>query len=142
MMESMDEDPLQEHATKCLRDFLVASSLTMTKMRKLKEAASQDALQIKEFKHRETALYLEATDLRKSEIAVKKLLFEKSQEALGAHTKVLSLRTKIIGLTEKAEDSQEKMARLEEKSSQQEERLAKLEEELARKDELFKQTKV
>jgi len=85
---------------------------------------------------------LERVDLRKSEIAIKKLLFEKSQEALGAHVKVLSLRTKIIGLTEKAEESQERMARLQEKSSQQEERLSKLEEELARKDELFKHTKV
>ena len=81
---------------------------------------------------------MEATNLRKSEIAVKKLLFEKSQEALGAHAKVLSLCTEIIGLTEKAEESQEKMARLEDKSSQQKERLAKLEEELAGKDELFK----
>jgi len=110
-------------------------------MQKLKEAASHNALQIKAFKHRETALYLEVADLHKSETTVKKLLFEKSQEALGAQAKVLTLRTEIIGLKEKAEESQEKVARLEEKSSQQEERLAKLEEELARKDELFKQTK-
>ena len=112
----MEEDPLQEHASKCLGDFLIVSSLNL--MQKLKEAASQDALQIKELKHRETAIYLEAANLRKSEIAVKKLLFEKSQEALGAHAKVLTLRTEIIGLTEKAEESKEKMARLEEKSSQ------------------------
>ena len=52
----MEEDPLLEHALKCLGDILVASSLTLTKMQKLKEAASQDALQIKELKHRETAL--------------------------------------------------------------------------------------
>jgi len=81
-MESMDEDPLQEHATKCLGDFLVVSSLTMTKMQKLKEAASQDALQIKGHKHCETTLYLEAADLPKAEQATKKLLFEKSQEAI------------------------------------------------------------
>ena len=85
---------------------------------------------------------MEAADLHKYEIAVKKLLFKKSHEDLGAHAKVLSLRTEIIVLTEKAEESQEKMARLEEKSSQQEERLVKLEEELSRKDELCKQTKV
>ena len=52
----MDEDPLQEHATKCLRDFFVASSYTMTKMQKLKEVASQDAIQIKELKHCKTVL--------------------------------------------------------------------------------------
>jgi len=48
----------------------------MTKMQKLKEAAGQDALQIKELKHCETALYLEATNLCKDERAAKKLLFE------------------------------------------------------------------
>jgi len=55
----MDEDPLQEDATKCHGDFLVASSLSLTKMQKLKEAASQDAVQIKALKHHETVLYLE-----------------------------------------------------------------------------------
>ena len=69
----MEEDILKEHASKCLRDFLISSCLNLTKMQKLKEAASQDALQIKELKHRETVLYLEAADLRKSERAVKKL---------------------------------------------------------------------
>jgi len=90
--------PLQDHATKCLGDFLVASSLSMTKMQKLREAASQDALQIKELKHRETALYLEVSNLCQTDKETKKLLFRKSQEALGAHAKVLALRTKIIGL--------------------------------------------
>ena len=35
MMESMGEDPLQEHTTKCLGEFLVASSFAMTKIQKL-----------------------------------------------------------------------------------------------------------
>jgi len=51
-------------------------------------------------------------------MTAKKLLFEKSPEALGAPAKVLTLRTNIIGLKEKAEESQEMMDRLEEKSSQ------------------------
>jgi len=79
----MEEDPILEHASKCLGDILVASSLTLIKMQKLKETASQDVLQIKELKHCKTTLYLEELDLRKSELASKKLLFEKSQEALG-----------------------------------------------------------
>jgi len=76
-IESMDEDPLQKHATKCPGDF-VASSLNLTKMQELKEAASQHALQIKEFKRRETVLYLEVSDLRQTDKETKKLLFEKS----------------------------------------------------------------
>ena len=83
----MDEEPLQEHGGKCLRDFLVASSLTMTKMQELKEAASQDDLQIKKLKDRETALYLEVSYLCQTDKETKKLLFEKSQEALSAHSK-------------------------------------------------------
>jgi len=43
-MEIMDEGLLQEHTPKCLGDFLFASSLTMTKMQKLKEATNQDAV--------------------------------------------------------------------------------------------------
>jgi len=88
---------------------------------------------------------LEASDLRKSELAFKKLLFEKSQEALGAHAKALDLQTEVIGLKEEVVQSKENSAKLEEefkeKSSQLEEQLGKLREELARKDELFQQTK-
>jgi len=113
-MESMDEDPLQEHTAKCLGDFFIASSLIMTKMQKLKEAASQDAHQIKRLKHRENALYLEAADLHKAELAAKKLLFEKSQEAIVAHAKVLYLRTEVIGLKEEVAQSKQKYAKLEE----------------------------
>jgi len=36
-------------------------------MYKLKEAASQDALQVKELKRRETGMFLEMTELRKSD---------------------------------------------------------------------------
>ena len=84
-MESLGEAPLQEHVVKCLGDFLVAFSLTMnqvrelrTEMQKLREAASQDALQIKKLQQCETALYLEVSDLRQTKKETKKLLFEKS----------------------------------------------------------------
>jgi len=87
----MEEDPLQEHTSKCLGDFLVASSIALTKMQKLKEAGSQDTFRIKELKHREKALYLEVSDLRQTDEETKKLLLKKSQEALGAHAKVLTL---------------------------------------------------
>ena len=77
------------------------------------------------------------SDLHQTDKETKKLLFKNSQEALSAHSKILTLRTEIVGLQEKAEESQAKMARLEERSTQQEIRLGQLEEELARKDELF-----
>jgi len=35
-MKSLGEDPLQEHVAKCLGDFLVASSLAMTKVQELR----------------------------------------------------------------------------------------------------------
>jgi len=79
-MKNMEEDPLLEHTSKCLGDILVASSLTLSRiqMQKLRETTSQDVLQIKKFKRRETVFYLEASDLHKSELATKKILFEKS----------------------------------------------------------------
>jgi len=79
----MEEDPLLQHASKCLGDILVTSSLTFSRMRKMREAASQKALQVRELKRRGTTLYLEVVDLRKFELATKKLLFKKSQESLG-----------------------------------------------------------
>jgi len=70
MMESQGEDPLRGHAARGLADFLVASGRASTQaqelrdeMLKLREVASQDALQIKKLTQRETALYLELTDL-------------------------------------------------------------------------------
>jgi len=110
-------------------------------VQELREAASRDALQIKKLTQRETALYLELLDLRQTDNETKRLLFEKSQEALSAHAKVLSLRNKVIDLQEKAEESHAKMVRLEERATQQEVRLGQLERELVCKDELFNQTK-
>jgi len=49
-------------------------------------------------------MYLEVSDLRQTDKETNKLLFEKSQEALRAYAKVLTLRIEIIGLKEKVED--------------------------------------
>jgi len=70
-LENMEEDPLLEHASKCLGDILVASSLTLFRMQKARKAASQEALEVKDLKRLETALYLEAADLRQSELTVR-----------------------------------------------------------------------
>jgi len=86
-------------------------------MHELREATSQDALQIKKLKQRETALYLEVTDLCQTKKETKRLFFKKSQEALSSHLKVLSLRNEVIDLQEKVEASQAKMARLEERAT-------------------------
>jgi len=144
----MEEDPLLEHASKCLEDILVASNLTLSKMQKLKKVANQDALQIKELTCRETGKILEMAELRKSDLATKKLLFEKSQETLSLYAKNTDLRADVDDLmgklgSKEAEVDQlkEESAQLREKSIQLEEQLSKLREELARKDELFVHTK-
>ena len=110
-------------------------------MQKLREAVGQDAFQIKNLSQRETALYLEVSALRQTDKETRKLLFEKSQETLSAHAKILDLRKEVVGLQEKAEESQAKMGRLEERATQQEVQLGQLEGELARKEELFNQIK-
>ena len=97
-------------------------------MLKLREAASQDALQIKKLTQHETALYPELVDLRQIDKETKRLLFEKSQETLSAHLKVLSLCNEVIELQEKAEEVQAKMTRMEERATQQEVRLGQLRE--------------
>jgi len=140
MMESLGENPLRGHAARGLGAFLVASNQASTQvqelraeMLKLREAASQDALQIKKLTQRETALYLDLADLRQIDKETKRLLFEKSQEALSAHSKVLSLCNEVIELQEeKVEETQAKMTRLEERATQQEVRLGQLERELVR----------
>ncbi|XP_068498159.1 uncharacterized protein [Phaseolus vulgaris] len=139
-MESLGENPLRGHAARGLGAFLVASNQASTQvqelraeMLKLREAASQDALQIKKLTQRETALYLDLADLRQIDKETKRLLFEKSQEALSAHSKVLSLCNEVIELQEeKVEETQAKMTRLEERATQQEVRLGQLERELVR----------
>jgi len=82
MMESLGEDPLQGCAAKGLGEFLVASSLAMTKvqefqteMQELREATSQDALRIKKLTQRETAMHLEVSDLCQTDKETKRLLF-------------------------------------------------------------------
>ena len=111
-----------------------------TEVHKLKEAAGQDALLIKNLSQCEAALYLEVSSLRQADEETKKLLFEKSQEALRAHAKILDHRKEVIDLQEKAEESQAKMVRLEERATQQEVQLGQLEGELACKVEHFNQT--
>jgi len=110
-------------------------------MQELREAASRDALQVKKFTQRETALHLVLANLRQTDKETKRLLFEKSQEALRAHAKVLPLQNEVLALQEKAEESQAKMARMEERATQQEVRFGQLEGELVCKDKLFNQMK-
>jgi len=67
-------------------------------VQKLREAASQDTLQMKKLTQRETALYLEVYDLHQTDKETKKLMFEKSQETLSAHSKILTLRIEVVDL--------------------------------------------
>jgi len=79
--------------------------------------------------------------LRQTDKETKKLLFEKSQETMSAHSRILDLRKEVVALQEKAEESQAKMAMLEERATQREVQFGQLEGELVRKEELFIQTK-
>jgi len=124
-VDGQGEDPLGGHAARGLGAFLIASSSASTQvqelraeMLKLREATSQDALQIKQLTHRETALHLELADFRQTNKETKRLLFKKSQEALSAHSKILPLRNEAIELKEKAEETRAKMARFEERVTQ------------------------
>jgi len=103
---------------------------------KLREEAT---LQAKKFAQRETTLHQELAGLRQSKKETKRLLFEKSQEALSAHSKILPLWNEVIELKDKVKEVQAKMAKLEERVTQQEVRLSQLEGELAHKVELFNQ---
>ena len=100
----------------------------------------ESTLQAKKSSQRETTLHQELENLRRTEKETKKLLFEKSQEALQAQSKILPLRNEVIELKDKAEEVQAKMAKLEERATQREIQLGQLEGELTHKVELFMQT--
>ena len=84
---------------------------------------------------------MELADLFQTDKETKRLLSEKSQEALSAHSKILPLRNEVIELKEKVEEMQAKIVRLEQKATQQEVRLGQLEGELVCKVELFSEIK-
>jgi len=143
-VESLSEDSLQDCVAQSLGEFLIASSLYMSKARdsqaettKLREEL---ALQAKTFSKRKIALYQELASLWQSKKETKRLLFEKSQEALQSESKILPLLNKVIDLKENVEEALAKMAKLEEKATEQKVQLGQLEGELAQKVKLFKQT--
>jgi len=144
VVKRLGEDPLQDRATQGLGEFLIVSSLSMSKARYLQgemaKLREESTLQAKTFSHHETALHQDLASLRQIEKETKRLLFEKSQEALQSQLKILPLRNEVIELKEKVEEAQAKMARLEERVTQREVQLGELEGELAQKIELFKKT--
>ena len=89
---NLEDDSLLDHISRHLGETLVGSSLLLSKTQKLKEAASQNALQIKELTRRETGRILEMAELRKSDQETKKLLFEKSQETLRIYVRNTDLQ--------------------------------------------------
>jgi len=97
----LEDDPLLEHVSRHLGETLVGSSLLLSKMQRLREAASKKVLQTKELKRHETGMILEMAELRKSDQETKKLLFEKSQENLRIYSRSTNLRAEVEGLTEK-----------------------------------------
>jgi len=62
----------------------------------------------------------ELANLRQTEKETKRLLFEKSQEALQSQSKILPLCNEVIEMKEKVDEAQARMARLEERATQRE----------------------
>jgi len=147
MVESFGGNLLQDRVAQGLGDFLVASDLALSKAQEAQDAQAEVAklreelaLKTKAFSNCETAMYQELASLRQSEKDVKKLLFEKFQEAVQLEAKILPLRNKVVDLKEKVERMQSKMVRLEERATQREVQLGQVEGELPEKIELFKKT--
>ena len=143
-VDGQDEDILGGPAARGLGAFLTASSRALTRIQELRvellKLREESTLQAKKSSQRETALHQELENLRQIDKETKKLLFEKSQEALQAQSKILPLRNEVIKLKDKAEVMQAKMTKLEKRATQREIQLGQLEGELAHKVELFKQT--
>jgi len=124
MLESLSGNLLQDRVAYGLRNFLVASSLVLSKAQEAQELQARMtkleeelALKTKAFSNREITMYQELASLRQSEKDVKKLLFDKSHEAVQLEAKILPLRNKVIDLEEKVEGMQEKMPKLEERAT-------------------------
>ena len=147
MVESLGGNLLQDRVAQGLGDFLIVSNLALSKAEDVQDSQVETtklreelALQAKALSNRETTMYQELANLHKLEKEVKRLLFEKSQEALESESKILLLYNKVVELEEKVEEMQAKMAKLEERVTQRKVQLGQVEGELAEKVELFKKT--
>ena len=110
VVESLGGNLFQDCVAQSLEDFLITSSLTLSKAQNTQDSQAETtklreelALQAKAFSNRETTMCQELTNLRQSEKEVKRLLFEKSQEALQSESKILPLCNKVVELEEKLE---------------------------------------
>jgi len=115
MLESLSGNLLQDRVAYDLGDFLVASSLALSKAQETQELQARMAtleeelaLKTKAFSNRETAMYQELASLRQSKKDAKKHLFYKSHEAVQLKAKILPLCNKVIDLEEKVEGMQAK----------------------------------
>jgi len=111
-------------------------------MRRVKELASQEALQATKLKRRVTRLTLEVEELRKADRETKGLLLEKSQETLRIYASNNDLLTEVDSLKKEVGSKDEEMTQVMEALTKLEVEMARLKEEVVRKDELFQQTKV
>jgi len=119
MLESLRGNLLQDRVAYGLGEFLVASSLALSKAQEAQElqvrmvkVEEELALKTKAFSNRETTMYQELPSLRQSEKDVKKLLFNKSHEVVQLEAKILPLCNNVIDLEEKVEGMEAKMAKL------------------------------
>jgi len=98
VVESLGGNLLQDRAAQGLEDFLIVFNLALSKVQDAQDSRAETAklreelaLQAKAFSNRETAMYQELASLRQFEKEVKRLIFEKSQEALQLESKIFPL---------------------------------------------------
>jgi len=98
-VDGQGEDPMGGHAAKGLGAFLIASSRASTQAQELRvevlKLREESTLQAKKFSQREASFHQELEDLPQIEKETQRPLFEKSQEALLAHSKFCPLGTRL-----------------------------------------------
>jgi len=148
VLESLSGNLFHDHVAHDLEDFLIASSLALSRAQEAEELKARMAelekelsLKTKAFASRETAMYNELASLRQSEKDAKKALFDKSHEVVQLEAKILPVRNNVVDLEEKVEEMQAKMTKQKERATQREVLLGQVEGELAEMVELFKKTK-
>ena len=133
----MDENLLQDRVAEFLGSLVFASNRALSRTQafrdleaKVSRLEEDAAARAKVFANRETALYLEVTNLRQIEKDIKKALQEKSLEAVELEAKILPLRIRNVELDDLLTEVKGKMADLENKSTRREVLLGKVEGEL------------
>jgi len=127
VLESLSGNFIQDRIFHGLGDFLIASSLTLSRAQEAEELRArmvklEEELSLKTntFANCETAMYVELASLRQSEKDAKKALYDKSHKAVQLEAKILPLCNNVVELEGLVEEMKAKMVRLKERATQRE----------------------